>query len=804
MIGSIVLTLALASSIIAMVMYFLTFKGYKNTLNIGRISYHVMAMLVITASAILLYSILTHDYSIKYIYSYSSNDLPTGILAATFWAGQEGSFMLWILLTAVVGLILQSYSAKRGDLEPRVMAVFALATSFLLVMVSPMFKNPFAYIWTDPVFINAIDINPAYFSQAFIQSYLFSDNSTGQNFVRMSSELYQTLTAAGISVNEFIINGKGLNPQLLNFWMQIHPPILFIGFAMAAAPFAFAMAALMKNDYRDWVKQAFPWVLATAGILGLGIMLGGYWAYEMLGWGGYWAWDPVENSSLIPWLIGVASIHTLLVQKKSQAKGGIGRFAKTNLILCLFTYILVLYSTFLTRSGVLGDASVHSFVDPGAIVYLFLVLFISTFILLGFGTLLYRWKYLTEHSFADESLLSRDLALFTAAVVLCASAVIVLLGTSAPIFGQSVDTFFYNEMHLPLAIIIGIVNGLSLLLKWKQTKGQEIVKKSLPFVGLSVISTALLLIFGGVTNILLLLLAFSAFFSLFINLEIAIKIVRGNLKMLGAYVAHIGIAIFILGVIGSAAYSAEVDIDLVKNKPTNALGYQLTFTGYNPIENNSKYAFNIDLQKDGKSWQISPVMYISSFNNSLMREPAILTMITKDFYISPLGYEEGSDPHAGHNHGTNAIMEVGASTQFEGAKISFNKFDFSAEARSAMMEGKDFDIGVILNVEYEGNNKDVRVAMQSISGERSLTSAVVPEANLNIKLINLEAAGKIEIELSNINETDHPVSEQPGEEVLSITASVKPFINLVWSGVLIVFAGFMISVVRRLKESIAK
>ena len=168
--------------------------------------------------------------------------------------------------------------------------------------------------------------------------------------------------------------------------MQIHPPMLFIGFSMATVPFSFAMAALMKNDYREWVSQSLPWVLAGAGILGLGIMMGGYWAYEMLGWGGYWAWDPVENSSLIPWLIGVASIHTMLVQKRSlKTTDGIGRYAKTNLILGILTYILVLYSTFLTRSGVLGDASVHSFVDPGQLVYLFLVVFIGTFILIGIG-----------------------------------------------------------------------------------------------------------------------------------------------------------------------------------------------------------------------------------------------------------------------------------------------------------------------------------------------------------------------------------------------------------------------------------
>src|SRR4030066_1180463 len=652
MVGSIVLSLALASSLVAMVMYFLTYKGYQNTLNIGRIAYHSMAMLVIAASAILTYLILTHDYSYKYIYNYSSNDLPTGILAATFWAGQEGSFMLWVLLTSIVGLVLQNYSSKRGDLEPRVMSVFALSTSFLLVMVSPLFKNPFAYIWIEPVFIAAKDINSAFFNQPWVQNFLFSDNSTGQNCVKMGPVLYAALSSAGIAVHDLIIDGKGLNPQLLNFWMQIHPPILFTGFSMATVPFAFAMAAMMKNDYTQWVKQALPWVLAGAGILGLGVMMGGYWAYEMLGWGGYWAWDPVENSSLIPWLVGVAGIHTLLVQKKTQAQGGVGKYAKTNLMLCVLTYVLVLYSTFLTRSGVLGDASVHSFVDPGMIIYLFLILFIGTFTLLGFGMIAFRWKTLNENIKDDESILSRELALFTAMIVLIASAIIVLVGTSAPIFGKAVDTFFYNEMHLPLAIIIMFLNGISLLIKWQKSDANELIKKSIYSAVGAVLFTILLVIFGGVREIMIIILSLTTAFSLFVNLDIAIKIIKGNFKMLGAYVAHIGIALFILGVIGSAVYSEEVTVDLVKGKPVTAFGYDLTFTGGYPIENNTKFAFNVDVKKGNSEYKVTPIMYRSDFNNSIVREPAILTLLTKDIYFSPLGYDEGgqSQSQNSHNH----------------------------------------------------------------------------------------------------------------------------------------------------------
>ncbi len=794
MIGSIVLTLALTASLVAMIMYFLTFRGYKNTLNFARIAYHSMAILVITASTVLLYSILTHDYSLKYVYSYSSNELPKGILAATFWAGQEGSFMLWLLLTSIVGLILQSYSSKRGDLEQRVMVVFTLATTFLLVMVSPMFKSPFSYIWAEPVFIALKDINPAFINQSWLQAFLFNDGANGQNFIKMNADLHNLLASSAIPVKQFIINGKGLNPQLMNFWMQIHPPILFTGFSMATVPFSFAMAALMKNDYRDWVKQSFPWVLAGAGILGLGIMLGGYWAYEMLGWGGYWAWDPVENSSLIPWLVGVASIHTLLVQRKSQAKGGIGKFAKTNLILSIMTYILVLYSTFLTRSGVLGDASVHSFVDPGMLVYLFLVIFIGTFILIGFGSIAYRWKYLTENTEVEEGLLSRDFALFTAAVVLSASAIIVLVGTSAPIFGNSVDTFFYNEMHLPLAIIIGLLNGLSLLLKWKETKGKELFKKSIPSIAIAFLFTVLVIIFGRISEIMMILLTFSSAFALVVNIEIAIKIVKGNLKMLGAYVAHIGIALFILGVIGSSAYSQQVNIDLVKNQPTEAFGYKMMFTGYEPIDNGSKYAFNVNMTKGDKTYKVSPIMYISEFNNGLMREPAILTLMTKDFYLSPLGYEEGEQ----HEAGKSVSLSVGEEKEINGAKISYN--EFVKPDVSVMQSGGNFTMGTNVTITTNGKSYNIEPVIKRDNGQFEYVPAAIDEINLKVELKKIDPANDTaEFLISQINST---AKIETPKEVLSVTASVKPFINLVWVGVLIMVVGFFVSVARRLKESL--
>ncbi len=804
MVGSILLTLALAFSIISMIMYFLNYRGYKNTLNYGRIAYHGMAVLVISASVYLWYAILTHQYQYNYIYSYSNNSLrDLGIfqLASSFWGGQEGSFMLWLLMTSIVGIILQSYASKRGDLEPRVMAVFALATSFLLIMVSPWFKNPFEYIWMNEVFVKVEHLNSQFFNLPFIQQFFFTDQSTNQGFIKINSEFVSLLQQAGVSVNQFIVDGKGLNPQLLNFWMQIHPPILFAGFSMATVPFAFAIAAMMKNDYKDWVKQAFPWMLAGMGVLGLGIMLGGYWAYEMLGWGGYWAWDPVENSSLIPWLVGVAGIHTLLVQKRSQAQGGIGKYAKTNLMLCVLTYVLVLYSTFLTRSGVLGDASVHSFVDPGMIIYLFLVLFIGTFIVLGFGMIAFRWKTLNENIKDNESLLSRELALFTAMIVLIASAIIVIVGTSAPIFGQSVDTFFYDEMHLPLAIIVMFLNGISLLIKWQKSDLNELIKKSTYSAVGAVLFTILLIVVGGVHEIMVILLSLTTAFSLFVNLDIAIKIVKGNFKMLGAYVAHIGIALFILGVIGSAVYSEQMNVDLVKGKPVTAFGYEMTFTEIYPIANNTKYAFNVNVKKGNSEYKVTPVMYMSEFNNSLVREPAILTLLTKDIYLSPLGYDEGGKSQSQHSH-NHISLEKGSSTEFDGAKITFVKFNMAAETMQLMSEGKDFQMGAVIEIEKNGKKTETELLRKQIDGKIEFTSFESKEMNLKIDLENL-SAGVIEIAFSSLEGEDTPTTTvQPkGNEVLSVTASIKPFVSFVWAGVAIMVIGFFIAMTRRLKES---
>jgi len=795
MIGNIFLTLALLAAIFSTVMYYFTLKGYTNTINKARLGYHLMSIMVIAASILLLYAILTHQYQFKYVYEYSNSDLPTGLLISTFYAGQEGSFLLWGLFSAIIGLILLDYTSKRGDLEHRVMLIYSLINVMLLVMLSPLLKSPFAYIWQEGAFIDIKSINPNFLNLPFIANFIFQDQAGQSQFFQINSDTYAMLLNNGIGLNDFIIHGKGLNPLLQNFWMQIHPPMLFIGFAMAAVPYSFAIAALIKNEYNDWVKQSFPWVLFGHMILGLAIMLGGYWAYGVLGWGGYWGWDPVENSSLVPWLVGVASIHTFIVQKRTQEQyAGKGRFVKTNLILSILTFALVIYSTFLTRSGVLSDASVHSFVAPGRIVFLFLLLNVVLFSLIGLGAIAFRWKFLNEHFNFEENILSRELALFTGAATLIASGAIIIFGTSLPIFGKGVDISFYNKSHLPIGIIVGVLMGFSLMLKWKTTDKKDLFNNSKYSLAATAIISLLIIGLGKVSDFMLAVFTVTTIFSLVLNTEYLVKAVKRNLIHTGAFVAHLGIAVFMLGVIATGGFTVKQTADLPKGETVNVLGYNLMFTGYEAIENNTKYAFNVEIDNGGNKTNARPVMYIAEFNNSLMREPDIINLITKDFYLEPLAYEENNSMD-----NSSLSLKKNEPFEFEGKKITFTGFNFPQDAMQKMSNGEEFTIGAVFTVVANGQIYQGEGYMRSKGGNRDFIPVDFKDIDLRIEITNLDASGTVAVKLNKMSDPN-PMALKTAP-TLSVEVSIKPFIIFVWLGVILMVIGFIIAAVKRTKEN---
>ena len=290
----------------------------------GHVFFSLKGLFLLLASALLVKLIFEHQFQYYYVFNYTSLDLAPKYLWSAFYGGQEGSFMLWILFSCISGFMLIKWT--REPYRAPVMFFLTLTQVFLLSMIVGWHAD-FLSLGASPFRTIAEEMPNAPFIQA------------NPDFVPA--------------------DGSGLNDLLKSPWMMIHPPVLFIGFAMMTIPYCFAMAALWKRKYNDWVGPALPWTLGANLALLTAIFLGGYWAYITLSFGGYWAWDPVENASLVPWLFGTAGIHTMIIQRKSSIA------QKSSLLFAILAYIAIVYETFLTRSGILADSSVHSFVDLG-------------------------------------------------------------------------------------------------------------------------------------------------------------------------------------------------------------------------------------------------------------------------------------------------------------------------------------------------------------------------------------------------------------------------------------------------------
>ena len=350
MLGHFFVSLAFAAAIVSAIAYFFNEKENNATwLQLARWSFRIHAASVIGIIIMMLNILFGHYYEYKYAFDHLNNAMPLKYMLSCLWEGQEGSFILWIFWHVVLSMLVMKTA---GVWESRVMSVIAAVQAFLVSMLIGVYFGNFQF-GADP-FILLREVT----------------SNVGLPWVKNANYL---------SLPTFQ-DGKGLNPLLQNYWMTIHPPTLFLGFASTLIPFAFAIAGLWKRDIKGWMKPAIPWAFFGVMILGTGILMGGAWAYEALGFGGFWAWDPVENASLVPWLTLVGGAHLLLINRRKPTS------AFTTLLLILSSFILVLYSTFLTRSGVLGDSSVHSFVDSGILaqllVYLLFFVAVSTWMLM--------------------------------------------------------------------------------------------------------------------------------------------------------------------------------------------------------------------------------------------------------------------------------------------------------------------------------------------------------------------------------------------------------------------------------------
>ncbi|HNW27467.1 MAG TPA: cytochrome c biogenesis protein CcsA, partial [Spirochaetota bacterium] len=401
--GNIIVIATLCLSLAALACTILAATGNNKLLKPAGILYQASSGAIALAVFLLLYYFIDCDYRFVYVYENSSRDLALPYRIAAFWAGKEGSFLLWLFFLNIFGLLIKQKTDKPTGV---VSSVILLSQIFILVIL--IVESPFSYMW---------DKFPENFSPGLVPG-----------------------------------DGAGLNPLLKDPWMVAHPPVLFLGYASSTIIFAYAVDALIKKEYREWIERSYPWLLFSVVTLGIGIFLGGYWAYTVLGWGGYWGWDPVENSSLIPWLVSIALVHGFILQRRS------GHLARTNIALGLLYFITVFYSTWLTRSGVLSDFSVHSFAasDVAKFLLTFLLIYaVSASALFGI-----RLKTISGARM-DTPVMDWKTVTVYGIIVLVLYALVILAGTSMPLLSQlfmarptSVTSSFYNNFSLPLGMII--------------------------------------------------------------------------------------------------------------------------------------------------------------------------------------------------------------------------------------------------------------------------------------------------------------------------------------------------------------
>ena len=541
-IGNISVILAFITSIIATYTYFISSNQKKKDSEywrkIARLSFFLHAFFVLVV-VLALFSIIVNKYfEYHYAWDNTSLSLPFGYAISCFWQDQEGSFLLWMFWNVILGLILILWFKTRKKqfihFESPMMAIFSAVQAFLTSMI--------------------------------VGAVLFGDFKLGSSPFLLLRESMPDLPVWASNPNFIPKDGNGLNPLLQNYWMVIHPPTLFLGFATTLIPFAFAMAALWKKEYADWTKVALPWTLVSAMVLGVGIMMGAIWAYETLNFGGYWNWDPVENAVYVPWLVLVASFHTMFLSRKSSSA------LKITYILTIAQFILILYSTFLTRSGILGNGSVHSFTDLGLSGQLLIYMFF--FIIIAIGLLALRWKNLPKDE-KETSTYSPEFWIFIGVTVLSLAAFQVTLTTSIPVYNKIGELFNYKmNMAMPteplkhytsfqmwLFILVTVLTGVAQFFWWKRVDKSTLKSLINPLI-ISLVVSTIAIVTTKVNNWQYIILLTGGIFSIVANISILLDIIKGKYKVAGGAITHIGVALMLIGIMYSSAYEKIISLNM--------------------------------------------------------------------------------------------------------------------------------------------------------------------------------------------------------------------------------------------------
>ncbi len=497
------------------------------------------AALITLASVLLIYAFVTHDFTIKYVASVSDTTMETWYKVTSFWGGLDGSLLFWVFVLSLFSTvaILVNHRRHRDMIGFVVATIMVVQVFFLSLLIFT--KNPFTTFLTTPP-----------------------------------------------------VEGKGLNPLLQNYWMVIHPPSLYTGFVAATIPFAFGIGALASGRLDDlWLGSVRVWMLICFGFLSLGLILGGRWAYEELGWGGYWAWDPVENAGLMPWFTATAFLHSAIIQEQR------GMMKRWNLVLVIVTFFLTIFGTFMTRSGIVQ--SVHAFGEDNVLALQF-VAFLALILVVSLGLLVYRSNKLSSKTEFD-SFISREFAFLLNNWILLGCAFVVMFLTMLPTISEALDGSrmsvgpeYFNRIMTPLGLILLLLSGAAPLLAWRKTTRERLTSQFvIPFavMGVTIIgftiwypeSKHMSAIFSDTLHLPISLINFGlcAFVIGSIGQEYwrgllvrrrqtgsdpltsLIGLVLSKRRKYGGYIIHLGVAVLFFGFAGKA-YERMVDRTIEK------------------------------------------------------------------------------------------------------------------------------------------------------------------------------------------------------------------------------------------------
>jgi cytochrome c-type biogenesis protein CcmF len=799
--GHFFVVLSFASSLVATIAFWRASKstGASESASWKRLARCAFALDIGAAFTVfvLIYYILSSRYfEYNFAWEHSSRALSGKYLLSCIWEAQEGSFLLWTLWHCVLGAVLM---IRGGRWEAPVMTVLSFAQVCLATMILGIYVlglkvglNPF-------ILVRQLE--------AFRHAPIFQ-------------------RADYLSIPQ-MQDGQGLNALLHNYWMVIHPPVLFLGFASTIVPFSFAVAGLWRKQYGEWTQAAQPWTLFSACVLGTGILMGAAWAYESLSFGGYWAWDPVENASLVPWLVMVAGLHTLVAYRSS------GHSLRATYFFFFLAYGLVLYSTFLTRSGVLGDSSVHAFVDSGMNVQL--LAFLLVFFLPALGLLIKRYREI-PHIKKEESVSSREFWMFIGSVVLFLTATFVILLTSIPLFnlifhgkrslGEDA-AFEYNRIVIFLALLLGLLTGATQYLKYRHTSKAMFLRKIATPTAIALIIAVTISWLGGIHYTrygpgylaAIHLALFGAVYGAVANAGYIWVGLRGKLRAAGASVAHLGFGILLLGVLLSSAKKQVLSY--------NTTGITVPFdpaSKQDPME-------NITLLKSvrtdmGTYW----ATYLS--NDSL--DPAAQTRFfhirldpkdgRKGFDLYPYlmkatkgqeGFAFNPDKH--HFWSRDIFSYVSAVDDALGEDTSSYK-SYPVAVRDTVFYSRGYMIldSVVVNPREGkfrfGPGDTALLAAITVYGKDSLRYSAHPllyiRDNRTYYVADTVFAQDLAVSLGKI--LDHGRIEllikESGSLVPFVALKVLAFpqINLLWGGALIMILGFVMSILRRAGETRAR